>query len=265
MTSSNKIVKITARTALGGNWIFSIFAFCIVLFTYLIISNSVSVLDYIFGKYLSEIAIVIGTLFILLPLTLGLLRYFWRLLFGSRDNPISVFYYFSDKLLYKKSMTLIFSLFIKFLLWYIILNIPLLITKFMAGNFIYDMVDIPIPVWTANLTNVGKFLKIISSVLIFFIMMRYYLSPMLFIADDNIESAEAIHMSTVISKKTSVDYIYLILSFFGWFLLSILIIPVIFVLPYFITSYLVHSRFAVADYNLHIKNSAEASYPSYTA
>jgi uncharacterized membrane protein YccF (DUF307 family) len=60
---------------------------------------------------------------------------------------------------------------------------------------------------------------------------------------------EAIHKSTLLSRATSIDFLGLLLSFFGWILLSVTVIPLIFTLPYFLTSYMVHSRFAVANYN----------------
>ena len=80
----------------------------------------------------------------------------------------------------------------------------------------------------------------------------FYIAPVLFIADDNMDCAEAIHMSTIIAKGSSIDFVYLFFSFIGWILICFFLIPIVFVLPYLICSYLVHIRFAVAKYNKHI-------------
>ena len=91
------------------------------------------------------------------------------------------------------------------------------------------------------------------------------MAPLFFVADDNIDANEAMHMSTVISRKTSIDFVYLCFSFIGWLLLSILIVPLIFTLPYMLTSYAVHIRFAVAEYNRHIEQINKIDFPEFTA
>lgn len=263
--ASSRIVKLTAKTALSGKWLNAFFASGIVIFASLILSNSMSVLSLVAGEIFTTISMVLISVFVISPLSLGLLRFFWRNLFDVKDNPISVFYYFSSVSEYKRILSLVLSIAFKLIFWGVLLYIPVLIVELMSHSFIYDIANMPLPVWTTNLTNLKTFLKILSGVLVGFAMLRFYLAPMLFIADDNIEAAEAMHMSTVISKKTSVDFIYFLLSFIGWIALSVLMLPLIFTLPYFITSYLVHSRFAVADYNKTVKHNNDNIFPSFTA
>lgn len=255
MLSGSLAVKSTAKVALKNNWTNVIIGSCIFMFSVLICNITASIINIALGQIGSFIILFAGTVFLSMPLFLGLLRYIWRILLGVCDNPVSVFYYFSQKCLYKKAMVLIFVLGIRALLWYAVLNIPSLVVKIVSSEAVYELLNVPMPIWTANLNNTVVFLNSLSGVLLCLIMLKFYLSPMLFIADDNIEVAEAIHMSTVISKKTAIDYIYLIFSFLGWIVISLFIIPLIFTLPYILTSYLVHSRFAVADYNNHIENS----------
>lgn len=264
MVSSNKVIKITAKTALRDKWIKAIFSVCILLFSFFIISNSMSVLSLVTGETVALIIMCGFILLLIAPLFLGVIRCFWRLLFNVDDSPVAVFYYFSDLKKYKRAVVLIFSFTFRFILWSLIFNIPYFIVELISNNFIYDIADMPIPVWTANLSYIATFFRIVSFTLVCFIMLKFYLAPMLLVADDNIEPAEAIHMSAIISKKTSIDFIYLIFSFAGWIMLSVTVIPLIFTLPYFITSYLVHSRFAVADYNKHIKQFSENTFPSFT-
>ena len=85
------------------------------------------------------------------------------------------------------------------------------------------------------------------------IMLKYYLAPFLFVADEDMDVMEAIHKSTVLTRATAVDFLILVLSFLGWILLSVLVMPLIFTLPYMVMSYVVHSRFAVANYNKVVK------------
>ena len=72
-------------------------------------------------------------------------------------------------------------------------------------------------------------------------------------------------MSTVISKKSGIDFVYLLFSFLGWMFLSLLVIPLIFTLPYMITSYAVHVRFAVAEYNRYIEEREKKNYNIFSS
>lgn len=264
MSNGSSAVKITAKTALKNNWVSSIVSLCIVIFSVFIFSNCCAIIETVAGGYISFAVMLLFLIFIILPLFLGLLRFFWRMLFSAKDKPISVFYFFSNNVNYKRALQLILLYTLKFAIWGAILYIPVLIVKLMSQDFIYNFVNMPIPVWTANLTTVISFLKIFSFVLIWFIMIRFYLAPVLFVSNDEIEPAETMHMSIIISKKSATDFIYLMFSFLGWILLSVFVVPIIFTVPYIITAYLVHSRFAIAEYNKHIKLSADNSFPSFT-
>jgi len=150
------------------------------------------------------------------------------------------------------------------LLYSLLLNIPFFIVKALSHSFLYELIGLSVPFWAANLTSVTVILRLISNIALIFIMLKFYLAPMLFVADDNMESVEAVHMSSTISKKSYVDFIYLGFSFFGWILLSGLVIPMIFTLPYIALSYLIHSRFVISEYNTHIEQTSYNAYPSFT-
>jgi len=144
-----------------------------------------------------------------------------------------------------------------------VLYLPAIAVWLISQSFLYEILGMPIPIWSANLNYVLTFFTTTASAILIFIMIKFYLAPMLFVADDNIDFAEAIHMSKTISKKTSLDFIFLGFSFIGWILLCFLYIPIVFILPYIVTSYLVHSRFAVAEYNKHISENVKADFPTF--
>lgn len=264
MASGSSLVKKSARTILKGNWTASIFVACIPLFTVFICSYSVSLLAIVSGELIADILFLILGIFLIFPMCLGLLRFFWRVLFGKHDSPVLVFYYFSDKSKYWKSLLFILSMAFKAMIYGVLLNIPMFILNVITHSFMYELIGISLPVWTANLTNVKIILEVVAKVVLISIMLKFYLTPMLFVADDNMESAEAMHMSSVISKKSSVDFIYLGFSFIIWIILSFLVIPIIFTLPYAVVSYLIHARIVVAEYNAHIEQIGY-DYQSYMA
>lgn len=264
MSQSSQVVKITAKASLKNKWVMPIIVTSIFLFTVLICYNIASVLSIIAGDIPANVLLVALVLLIVCPMFLGAIRYFWRNLFNMNDKPVSVFYYFSGKKVYLRAMWFVLAFSLRMLLFGLLLNIPRFIVELMSRSFLYELIGMAIPVWTANLTYVTVFLKVLATVILFFVMLKYYMAPVLFVADDNMDSGEAMHMSSIISKKTSIDFIYLCLSFVGWIILSVLIIPLIFTIPYIATSYLIHVRFSVAEYNKHIETTAQNIYPSYT-
>ena len=143
-----------------------------------------------------------------------------------------------DKELYKKALKLTFNFALKTVVYALLLLIPYFIVSLISNTETYEFFNITIPLWTANLSNIAVFLKSIATVGTVFFMLKYYLAPMLVVADENMDVTEAMHMSVVISKNTTLDFVYLVFSLLGWVLLSLLFIPLIFTLPLFITVYL---------------------------
>ena len=180
-----------------------------------------------------------------------------------QDSPLYIFYWFSDKELYKKAIKFITFFVVRITFWAILLTVPVLILQTLLDGYIFKLFDIARPVWTANLKYPIIFLQNSMVVAVFLIVLKYYMAPVLFAADDNIDVFEAMHMSRVISKKTAVDFIYLIFSFLGWILVSVLVMPLVFTLPYFVTAYAVHVRFAVAEYNQHIEKQSENPFSQF--
>ena len=265
MTVASSTIKKAAKNALKNNLVKSVCVCCALLFSYLINYNISSCLYLIGGDLFANTLFIIINLFMFVPVLLGTFRFFWRILCGVSDNPVSIFYYFTSKELYKKALKLMFIFAFKTFIYAIILLIPYFIVSIISNIETYEFLNISAPLWTANLSNVSAFLKSIATVGTIFMMLKYYLAPMLVVADENMDIREAIHMSVVISKNTTLDFIYLVFSLLGWILLSLLFIPLIFTLPLFITVYLTHCSFAVSDYNEHIKKINQENFPTFVA
>ncbi len=265
MTVANSTVKKTAREALKNNKI-KVFAVCSeVLVCYLINLNISSCLYIIGGNIFANTFFVILNFFMFFPILLGSLRFFWRMFCGVCDNPISVFYYFTSKDNYKKALSLSFKIAIKALIVGVLLSIPYFAVSIISSVKTYDFLNVTIPLWTANLANLTVFLKSLAIIGTIFSILKYYLAPMLMVVDENMEVNEAIHMSVVISKRTTLDFVSLFFSMIGWILLSLLFIPLLYTLPLFIMVYLTHCSFAVGEYNEHISKLNAQGFPNFMA
>ena len=265
MSVGSNAVKVTAKTALKNNWV-KVITICMVLIFTVFISNFVaSLITVLTGRYLAIAITAFVTVFLTLPLILGILRYVWRMLFSADDNPISVFYWFSSKTLYKRAMNLVWILTLRALLWLAVFNLPTVFIYIFSRSFIFDFLNISAPLWTANSQFYVFFLENFAIVATVLAMLKYYIAPVLYVADDNIDAREAVHMSVVISRKSMADFIFLGFSFFGWIVLSFFILPLIFTMPYMLTAYSVHIRFAIAEYNRHVEGAQRLQSEGFMA
>ncbi len=265
MTAGNSVVKLTAKTALKNNWLKCIAASLSLIFSCLIIFIAADYVSYISNGALGYILLAVAGIFLIFPLFLGVVRFFWRMIFGADDMQAAIFHYFSDKEKYRRALRLSASLAIRTVGFAAVVFLPAFIINIFSGVKIYDIMNIPIPIWTGNLYYLTVFLKTVASVVLFFIMSRYYLAPFLAVADEDMDVTEAIHMSCTLAKDTGLDFIYLIFSFLGWLLISVLVFPLVFTLPYFMTSLSVHVRFAVAEYNKKVEKNSNSGIPTFSA
>ena len=265
MTVSISSIKAEAKSALKGKWIMAIIAALTFLFSFLIIQNSAYPLSFAVGDTAATIIMYVLMFVVCFPLLLGVMRYYWRIFGGADETPVAVFYYFSEFSLFFKALKLWLMLFLRIALHALVFYLPTIAIYVISAPEFYRFIDTAIPIWSQNLSAILSFFSSISFALVVVSTIKFYLSPILIIADDKMDLEEAIHMSSVISKTSLTDFIFLLLSLLGWILLSVLFIPLIITLPYFLMCYTVHSFYSIKDYNEKIKRLNEESFPSFVA
>lgn len=258
MTAGSSAVKATAKTALKGKWVKSIVASIILASAVLICAITGDLVLYIAGNAAAVIYKTLFSVLVVMPLFLGALRFFWRLLFGMEDDPLILFYYFSSLKLYRRALKLCLSLTVRIAVIGAVLFLPAVFTDLLSNAKLYEAFGNAIPLWVSNLWPVSVLLKSLAGVALAFVVIRYYAAPVLFVADDTIDFAEAVHMSSVVARGSYADFVYLVFSLLGWIMLCFLYIPIVFVLPYLLTAYLVYVRFAVAYFNKRVSRLEQA-------
>jgi len=265
MTVSNSAIKATAKKIIKPSYVKNVVVSIVLIMLWFFCYNLSAVLSLIMGNLAFYIAIAILSIFLFLPVCIGLLRYFWRLYCGQNDNVIEIFYYLKSKESYLKVTGFSLAFVLRAVLCFVIFSIPVYVLKLITGTWLYSVLNVSIPIWTTNLSNIIVFLRIISITATLIYTLKFYLAPMLFIADENNDIGEALHLSAVICRRTFLDYVFLIFSFFGYFLLSLLTVPLIFILPYIIVSYLIHCSIAVEDFNDEIAKINQDDIPTFIA
>lgn len=264
MVAPSPAVKRVAKDALNRQLLKSVVVCCVAIFLFFIIMLTSSLISVFAGEIGYSVSMCFMVFLLLEPLLLGVLSFFKRLVFEQDDSVLIIFRYFSNAEEYKRAIQLISILTVKFALSAILLFFPCIVVYLLSTEMVYDLLDIPMPLWASNLWMLNSFLAFLASLGLLFIMLRYYLAPFIFVSNDELDPDEAVNMSKIISKRTGADFFGLSLSFVPWILLSIFIAPLIFTLPYFIASYCVHCRFAITDYNRDVDKFNSNFTPSFS-
>ena len=247
--ASTAAVKKTAKTALKGKYLRSIICGMTVICAEITAVIIFEITAGIIGMIPAFILLAALNIFIVLPLFMGAMYFFRRLVWGADDNVILTFEPFSSREKYKRTLGFVLLYIGKLIEYAVPLFLPSVASQILSSASFYDLIDTSMPVWASNLWVLTAFLRIIGAVVLFFAMLKFYLAPFIFVSNDEISVFEAMKISSVISKRTSSEFIFLIFSFVLYIIISLFLMPLPFVLPLFIAAYIVHSRFAVAQYN----------------
>lgn len=255
MSVSSSAVKQIAKESLKNNYLKAFVSCLVLILAWILQINIGGLLLDVMGDIVALIISALIGIFLVSPLVFGVLKYFYNLTVKIAENPVSVFYWFSEKKLYFKALKFTLHFTLRTAFWLLVLNIPSILLFAFSKTFFFEILDIAPPVWSASLEYYAVFLRNISFVAVFFIMLKFYMAPMLFVADDNANIDECMYNSSVISRKSSIDFIGLIFSSAPLLLLALFVLPLPFVLPYLLSYYVTHIKISVEEYNSHIENS----------
>lgn len=249
MLAPTAVIRANSRIALKKHFIHYIAASAALLFSAVFIFLLAEILSEVVGSAFAEIIFIMLAAFLIFPLFLGVVRFFWQAQLDSGITVSEVFFCFSSISAYRKAIETAVRLAGRALICLIPCFAPAVIVQALCSPSFYELLGVAFPDFAANLWFTHGCLSAIGLLVFIFTQLKYYLVPFLCVADENMSAAEAINFSKIISKRTRSDYISLIFSFAGWILLSFTGIPLLFTVPYFIMAYIVHSRFAIAQYN----------------
>ena len=154
------------------------------------------------------------------PVINGFLRFYFNTAKTGDGVFSDIFYYFDSKRLYASAMLFNLNLLIRFLPCYVLLTSAIIF--FSLCNTLY--------------TVVGCVMAFSFIVLFFALFLRYFAAFGLYFSNENQKPSEYFKKSAVIMKRYRKSVLKLIFSFIGWIILSIVIIPLIYTVPYFAMS-----------------------------
>ncbi len=249
MMPNNEAVKSTAKAHLKHLWPECI-AVCAIMGLVALLSTCIqSVLSLFVSNLVATVFGIAYFVFITSPMLMGVIFWLWRVTVLKDSSLSEIFFPFSTRFTYIRTLNFVFTVVVRLVGVVILFMLPYALIKLISAPELYEFFGSQIPAWTANFLIFENFLKVIGISASLFFASRYYLAPLLFVVGGDITPGEAIYMSHRIGKVSFGAFLQLILGFIGWAFLSLLIIPMLYTLPYFIVSITVHCRYAINFYN----------------
>lgn len=209
------------------------------------------------GNYLlTPITVSLGTLiitgfivfigFILLsPLHAGTACWYYQLVSTGAEDISSVFRFFSSGRLLLRSWMLYLQLIVRSLFWTVLFMAPGgVVLYFSVGLYASrgDSIDTVMGIFGIV---IGILLLLTAALLLSVFLLRYFLAPYILADDQKLSARKCIVLSKRYMKGRKGQLWVFHLSFFPWMLLSLLILPLLYVLPYISCASALYAKYLI--------------------
>lgn len=263
---SSKTIKSTARTNLRGNWsqacvvaiVLLSAVFVSLLLGELVIGVFKSVVfgtkgEYTLIGFFVALAVSMCTFVLSLPVIQGVIRWFWALIIDSELPLSELFYYYSSPKLFSKTLMLYVRVIVRYIVTAVICFAPSVAIWLAGENALQKLREYANALPLFSVKPIAVFFAVIG--LIFFLKFAFKtsFSMVLIVIDERLDYIDAILLSKKICAKKRFLSVYIFLSYFGWLLVSLLGITMLYTLPFMLCSYVVSARFAITNYRIENK------------
>ena len=176
---------------------------------------------------------------IMVPLSMGILSFFFCVASGNQ-TPLSQAFDFFRPRLYGKSLALFLQLFWRLFFY----AIPLLGPG--GSLLLLPRIWRAVAQYNVALTWTGGILVVIGGCVWSMLALRYFLAPFFLSDNESIKIQQAIRLSIKWMKGEKMRTAGLVLSYTGWLLACVFVIPIFYALPYLLTGLSVRAHVLLA-------------------
>ena len=278
-------IKQNARRALGASWGKAICIFLIMASIFIVFSLMQGVLSLIFGipdigdvflsyYYYPKAAVIIPpvslamaavfsafSMLINSPLTFGVKGWYFSIISGETEDIGAIFLFFSHIRLLLKAIWHDINITIRLCLWSIvfalipggicavaglILQNPKYVELYRLGGIILLML--------------GLLLAVLSQIFFIIFSNKYFLSAYLIVEDTTLTVSKAIKTSAAYTKGSRGALFMLSLSFIPWALFSVLLVPLLYFVPYYSASKALYAKYLIERGKLNTHEDKTVSF-----
>lgn len=281
--SKGYIAKRAARDSLKNNWGKAVTVFMSVCAVWLLIALAEQIVRLLINvpptatslsdtgeeiiitntSIYSTLMTAAGALFFLvflMPLTLG--QYFWHYSNskGSDSRVSSVFSPFSSFKNLAKSLWYFINISFRRLLWFFVFFFPASVLLTLIKTLLSEVETQYSKYLILGFDLLTAALLILSLTLYTIFSMCYFLAPYLLVSDPTLSVNKAIRISTMMMRSRKVEAFWFVLSFFGWFLLCIFVLPLLYVFPFYANARAHYARHIVENSYTPVKNLSDLAF-----
>lgn len=265
MYFQSQAAKSTAKVTLKGRWPMAL-GVCAVLLLTLLFQAAVQQLmvfvlrtEYIWspGDALEVLHLfrwnnVVATLvtlalevFLYTPVKLGAMRWFWRLTGGVPDPVGEMFYYFSNVYAYRRALAYVFQIGWRLLVAGVVVYLPYVFVSMVTraevfGSQVSTALSVLMPV-TGLFAVAGVVLYVVYC-------LRFFLAPWLLFSYESLSVQQVLQRSVQMTRSYKSGYVGFLLTFIGWLLLCLPVLPLMYVLPWLLAAMAVYGRYCINHY-----------------
>ncbi|MBO5913428.1 MAG: hypothetical protein J6Q76_08165 [Clostridia bacterium] len=184
----------------------------------------------------------IFTLIVMLPLLFGALRWFWLVTGGSDPGVGEVFYYFSSARTFFKALGISVSIFWRLILGTVLCFLPYATISVLTNSEFYNFLEISMPTYMSSLYSLGAILEMLGFFLLLLWVSGYAMFYVAMFSEPELSTRQTIKLTVRLSKQNRLRFVGFFFTFFGWLLLSFLILPLLYFLPFFMASLCIYGR-----------------------
>ena len=181
------------------------------------------------------------------PLQLGVKKWYWGQVSGETPPLLTVFDYFYNWRQLFRAILLQLALWVRKAAWAVLFFAPsvlLAAALMMMDRPLYSM---EVLLYIALLLLLA-FVTLSMGVLWYFTTLRYYLADYLFVTREGMGIREAIKISSAAMKGSKRTLFSLQLSLLPWRLTTVLLVPLVFVAPYYSASMAIFAKVRLESY-----------------
>jgi uncharacterized membrane protein len=196
------------------------------------------------ASFIIETVFTVISFFVLVPLILGMLEWYWNLTGGKHTGVGDVFAWYGSLRLYTKSLLLNLDIFVRCLLWGLLTcGVPTAMIVF--ASYYSKGISQGTNITAAQMQKLlisgimiifGSVL-LLGAVLLFLYIISRYILAYFFMTEDNTRKVRDVMKESIkYSRKYRWELTKFLLSYICWAIFCIAILPILFVVPYFCSS-----------------------------
>lgn len=183
-------------------------------------------------------------LLVLSPLSLGVTQWYYRAVGGETADASAVFQFFSQKGLYFKSVWYHVQITVRSFLWGVLLFAPGFVLFALCSYYLErpgENENLQLTALSFGLV-LSCVLLVLCTLVLILVLLRYFLTPYYLVHRPDLTVSQAIQLSIRGTREQKGNLLLFGLSFLPWMLLGLLVVPLLYVLPYLMASRALYAK-----------------------